>query len=57
MKWKYQIFQPSANRDATQIQDALNDLGEDGWEVATSWIAKNQISFLLKKPKNGESIA
>jgi hypothetical protein len=51
MKWTYQIYQLSTDRNTTEIVQALDDLGEDGWEAVASWIAKNQISFLLKKPK------
>ena len=50
-KWEYRFLRESSS-DESGALDELNELGEQGWEVAAAWsddVANGY--FLLKRPK------
>ena len=59
MIWTAQIKWPDADRleirDEVRIEDVLNDLGRDGWEVVGSQAAPgiNATEYILKRAKSG----
>lgn len=32
-RWQYQLITLASDRDALQVQDTLNAVGNDGWEL------------------------
>ena len=52
--WRYQLFISSsreAEADAYQgVQDQLNDLGQQGWELTAVTAAGDAKIFILKQP-------
>jgi hypothetical protein len=54
-KFEYQVkaFGPGREQAPDQLQVALNQLGESGWEVATTFLKDNSyVFFVLKKAKD-----
>ena len=54
MKWEYQFYLVAAERDWKSVMTALNDLGQDGWEVATFVARDSGSGFILKRAVSGE---
>ena len=53
-KFEYQVkvFGSGREQAPDQLQIALNDLGDSGWEVAASSVKDNSLFVVLKKPKD-----
>lgn len=49
--WRYQLYPVSPGREASQVQEALNNLGQQGWElVAVTDDGTNGKIYILKQP-------
>ena len=51
-KWEYYLMIQNPSREPTQVQEALTNLGESGWELVSIYMndTGNNV-FILKKPK------
>jgi hypothetical protein len=51
MKWRYQFYLSNQQRDHKDFEDAMNDLGQDGWELIETYIGPSgDRVFVLKRP-------
>ena len=48
--WRYQLFISSSGEGHQGLQDQLNDLGQDGWELTAVTDAGDAKIFILKQP-------
>jgi hypothetical protein len=51
MKWEYYFYSVGLERDTGNIQEALDDLGNEGWELVTCY-QMELLVFVLKRPKS-----
>jgi len=49
MQWEYRLYSTDPERTDDQIETALNDLGQDRWELVTSYLSTLRIVFILKR--------
>ena len=49
MKWQYHFLMVGVDRDDHSIEDALNKLGKDAWELVAVYQASFRV-FALKRP-------
>lgn len=49
-KWEYNLFPILLERDLVNIADAFKTLGDDGWELASSFEQGNLHCFVFKRP-------
>ncbi len=50
-KWRYQFYLAGQNRDHKHVEDAMNDLGQQGWELIETYLAPSGDRVLvLKQP-------
>ena len=50
--WEYKVvFVDPANWGAARIEPQLNQLGAEGWEVATTGMATGILFYTFKRPK------
>ena len=49
MKWEYRLFPAGLDREDRVIQEALNNLGKDGWDLVAVYEAGFRV-FVLKRP-------
>lgn len=50
-RWEYHVLFLAAAREIGQVEDALNQLGRDGWELVTVDDAgENAKVFFFKRP-------
>jgi hypothetical protein len=49
MKWEYYFYSIGSERDERNIKEALDELGEDGWELVTVYQSELRV-FVLKRP-------
>jgi hypothetical protein len=49
MKWEYRLFQAGLDREDRAIQEALNNLGPDEWELVAVYESGFRV-FVLKRP-------
>ena len=49
MKWEYHLFRTALDRECDGIQDTLNTLGKDGWDLVAPYEAGFRV-FVLKRP-------
>ena len=50
MKWEYRIFDPSLFSGSEKQEQQLNQLGEEGWDLA-GYCQAGAATFILKRPK------
>jgi len=52
-KWEYKLLLATRNGDLMLAQDALDEIGADGWEMVTSYVSGTADSvFVFKRPKS-----
>ena len=51
MKWEYNFYSVGLERDEGNIEEALNKLGDQGWELVTSYATSLRV-FVLKRAKS-----
>lgn len=49
VKWEYYFYSVGMERDERNIKEALDELGEDGWELVTVYQSGLRV-FVLKRP-------
>ena len=52
-KWDYRIANFNNENSWSEIQDALNEMGKDGWELYTitpDFHSKISVLYIFKKP-------
>ena len=49
MKWEYRLFPAALDREDPVIQETLNNLGKDGWDLVAIYEAGFRV-FVLKRP-------
>ena len=49
MKWEYHLFQTALDRECDVVQNTLNTLGKDGWDLVALYEAGFRV-FVLKRP-------
>jgi hypothetical protein len=54
MKWEYEFYPVAPDRDWASVMEALNEKGNDGWQVATFFEQGNARGFLLKRSVSRE---
>ena len=47
--WEYKVVTRTTADDAGVVEDALNALGEDGWELVGTAPVSNAVHFYLKR--------
>jgi hypothetical protein len=50
MKWEYHILALSGDRDDKSVQDALNGLGQGGWELVSHYDRDSSRCFVFRRP-------
>ena len=48
-KWKYRLLPLAANRDDQAVQEALNELGKQGWELIAVYETPSSRVFIFKQ--------
>ena len=52
MQWEYQFYVPAPDRDHKQLEEAMNELGQDRWELATTYMNAEDVNvFVLKRQR------
>jgi hypothetical protein len=54
MKWEYRLFPTGLDREEHVIEEALNSLGKDGWDLVAVYEAGFRV-FVLKRPTGQSS--
>ncbi len=50
-KWKYRVVLVKGELSIQQLQEKLNELGNDGWEMAGNIQTPINIALVFKQPK------
>jgi len=50
-QWEYHVYGISGDDEMDQLNGFLNEAGEKGWEVVTSFDHKTEHVLLLKRPR------
>ena len=54
MQWEYHLFPTGLDREEHSIQETLNGLGKDGWDLVAVYDAGFRV-FVLKRPTRQSS--
>ncbi len=50
LKWRYYLLVENPSRDIAEINKVLDSLGEEGWELTTTYMnGAGNIVFIFKK--------
>ena len=51
-KWEYKVAPVPPDWDAAKVEEGLNGLGLDGWELAVNYVTSAAYNaFVFKRPK------
>ncbi len=51
MLWEYRIVSLPTQREPKESQEALNSLGDSGWELVSAYANQDTVNYVFKKPK------
>ena len=51
MLWEYRIMSLPTQKEVKETQEALNGLGDNGWELVSAYPNQDLVIYLFKKPK------
>jgi hypothetical protein len=51
MLWEYRIVSLPAQKEPREAQEALNSLGDSGWELVSAYTNQDSVHYVFKKPK------
>ena len=51
MLWEYRIASLPTQKEPKEAQDALNNLGDNGWELVSAYTNRDSVNYVFKKPK------
>jgi hypothetical protein len=49
--WEYHIVSLPKQKEPKEAQEALNSLGENGWELVSAYMNHDSLNYVFKKPK------
>jgi hypothetical protein len=51
MLWEYRIMSLPTQKEPKEAQEALNSLGDNGWELVSAYPTQDAVTYVFKKPK------
>ena len=51
MLWEYRIMSLPTQKELQDAQEALNSLGDSGWELVSAYPNRDSIDYVFKKLK------
>ena len=51
MLWEYRIMSLPTQKEPQEAQEALNSLGDSGWELVFAYPTRDAVNYVFKKPK------
>ena len=51
MLWEYRIMSLPTQKELKETQEALNGLGDNGWELVSAYPNQDLVNYLFKTPK------
>jgi Domain of unknown function (DUF4177) len=51
MLWEYRIVSLPTQKEPKEAQEALNSLGDNGWELVSAYTTPDSVHYVFKKPK------
>ena len=51
MLWEYRIMSLPAQKEPKEAQEALNSLGDNGWELVSVYPNQDSVNYVFNKPK------
>jgi hypothetical protein len=51
MLWEYRIMSLPTQKEPKEAQEALNSLGDSGWELVSAYPTQDAVNYVFKKPK------
>ena len=51
MLWEYRIVSLPTQKEPKEAQEALNSLGDNGWELVSVYTNPDSVHYVFKKPK------
>ena len=51
MLWEYRIMSLPTQKEPKEAQEALNSLGDNGWELVSAYPTQDAVNYVFKKPK------
>ena len=51
MLWEYRIMSLPTQKEPNEAQEALNSLGDNGWELVSVYPNRDSVNYLFRKPK------
>jgi hypothetical protein len=51
MLWEYRIVSLPTQKEPKEAQEALNSLGDNGWELVSVYPIGDSVNYVFKKPK------
>ena len=52
-RWEYKVISQTTADNPHVVEEALNALGKDGWELVATVPLSNVVQFYLKRPRGG----
>ena len=51
MLWEYRIMSLPTQKEPQEAQEALNSLGDSGWELVFAYPTRDAVNYVFKKSK------